>query len=144
MNSAKKQRKTIEKETNDLFQKIGDIKGTFHARMGTIKDRNNKDLTEAEKIKKTLQECTEELYKLNKLYKLIQTYPSLNDQDNDDRVATYIEPDILQCEVKWALEALLLLLSSQSCSTLCNPVDCSMPGFPVLHYLSEFAQTHVH
>ena len=70
-------------KSRDLLKKFGYIKGKFHARMGTIKDRNNKDLTEAEKIKKTLQECTEELYKLNKLYKLIQTYPSLNDQDND-------------------------------------------------------------
>ena len=76
-------------KTRDLFKKIGDIKETFHARMGTIKDRNGKDLTEAEEIKKRWQEYTEELYK-----------KSLNDPDNHDGVVTHLEPDILECEVK--------------------------------------------
>ena len=75
----------------DLFKKIRDTKGTFHAKMGTIKDRNGMDLTEAEDIKKRWQEYTE-LY--NK---------DLHDPDNHDGVITYLEPDILECEVKWAL-----------------------------------------
>ena len=78
-------------KNRDLFKKIGDIKGTFHARMGTIKDRNGKDLTEVEEIKKRQQEYTEELYK-----------KSLNDLDNQDSVVTHLEQDILECEVKWA------------------------------------------
>ena len=76
----------------DLFKKIGDIKGTFHARMGTIKNRNGKDLTEAEDINKRWQEYTEELYKKD-----------LHDPDNHDGVITHLEPDILECEVRWAL-----------------------------------------
>ena len=79
-------------KTRELFKKTGDIKGTFHARMGTIKDRNGKDLTEAEEIKKRWQEYTEELYK-----------GDLHDSDNHDGVITHLEPDILECEVKWAL-----------------------------------------
>ena len=75
----------------DLFKKTGVIKGTFHARMGKIKDRNSKDLSEAEDIKKRWQEYTK-LYKNN-----------LRDPDNYDGVITHLEPDILQCEVKWAL-----------------------------------------
>ena len=75
-------------KTRDLFKKIGDIKGTFHAKMGTIKDRNSKDLTEAEEIKKRWQEYTE-------LYK-----KGLNDSDYHDGVITHLEPDILECEVK--------------------------------------------
>ena len=78
-------------KTRDLFKKIRDTKGTFHAKMGTIKDRNSKDLTEAEGIKKQ-QEYTEELYKKD-----------LQDPDNQDGVITHLEPDILECEVKWAL-----------------------------------------
>ena len=78
--------------TRDLFKKIGEIKGTFHARMGMIKDRNSKDLMEAEEIKKRWQEYTEELYKKD-----------LNDPDNHDGVVTYLKPNILECEVKWAL-----------------------------------------
>ena len=76
-------------KTRDLFKKIGDIKGIFHARAGMIKNRNRKDLKEAEEIKKRWQEYTEELYK--------------NDLDNHDGVVTHLEPDILECEVKWAL-----------------------------------------
>ena len=75
-------------KTRDLFKKIRDIKGTFHAKMGTIKDRNGMDLTKAEDIKKW-QEYTEELYKKD-----------LNDPDNDDGVITHLEPDTLECEVK--------------------------------------------
>ena len=79
-------------KTRDLFKKIGDPKGTFHAKMGTIKDRNSMDLTEADHIKKRRQECTEELYKKD-----------LHDPDNHNGVITHLEPDILECEVKWAL-----------------------------------------
>ena len=79
-------------KTRDLFKKIRDTKGTFHANMGTIKDRNGMDLTEAEDIKKRWQEYTEELYKKN-----------LYNPDNHDGVITYLEPDILESKVKWAL-----------------------------------------
>jgi len=79
-------------KTRDLFKKIGNIKETFHARMDTIKERNGNDLTEAEGIKKRWREYTEELHK-----------KTLNDPDNHDGVITYLEPDILDCEVKWAL-----------------------------------------
>ena len=82
-------------KTRDLFKKIRDTKGTFHAKMGLIKDRNDMDLTEAEDIKKRWQEYTEELYK-----------KELHDQDNHDSVITHLEPDILECEVKWALESI--------------------------------------
>ena len=82
-------------KTRDLFKKIRDNKGIFHAQMGSIKDRNGMDLTEAEDIKKRWQEYTEELYK-----------KYLNDPDNYDGVITYLEPDILECEVKWALECI--------------------------------------
>ena len=78
-------------KTRDLFKKIRDIKGIFHAKMGTIKDRNGMDLTEAEDIKKKWQEYTE-LYKKDH-----------HDPDNHDGVVTHLEPDILECEVKWAL-----------------------------------------
>ena len=76
-------------KTRDLFKKIRDTKGTFHAKMGTIKDKNGKDLTEAEDIKKRWQGYTEELYKKD-----------LYDTDNHDGVFTHLEPDILECEVK--------------------------------------------
>ena len=80
-------------KTRDLFKKIRDTKGTFHAKMGSIKDRNGMDVTEAEDIKKRWQEYTEELYKKD-----------LHDPDNHDGVITHLEPDILECEVRWALE----------------------------------------
>ena len=80
------------RKTRDLFKKIRDTKGTFHAKMGTIKDRNGMDLTEAEDIKKRWQDHTEELYKKD-----------LHDPDNNDGVITHLEPDIMECEVKWAL-----------------------------------------
>ena len=79
-------------KTRDLFKKIRDIKGAFHAKMGTIKDRNFMGLTEAQDIKKRWQEYMEELYKKD-----------LQHPDNHDRVITHLEPDILECEVKWAL-----------------------------------------
>ena len=79
-------------KTRDLFKKIRDTKGTFHAKMGSIKDRNGMDLTEAEDIKKSWQEYTEELYKKD-----------LHDQDNHEDTITHLEPDILECKVKWAL-----------------------------------------
>ena len=82
-------------KTRDLFKKIRDTKGTFHAKVGTIKDRNGMDLTEAEDIKKRWQEYMEELYKKD-----------LHDPDNHDGVITNLEPDILECEVKWALESI--------------------------------------
>ena len=83
------------RKTRDLFKKIRDTKGTFHAKMGSIKDRNGMDQTEAEDIKKRWQEYTEELYKKD-----------LHDPDNHDGVITKLEPDILVCEVKWALESI--------------------------------------
>ena len=79
--------------SSNLFKKIRDTKGTFHAKMGTIKDRNGMDLTEEEDIKKRWHEYTKELYKKD-----------LNCLDNQDGVITHLEPDILECEVKWALE----------------------------------------
>ena len=79
-------------ETRDLFKKIRDTKGTFHEKVGTIKDRNGMDLTEAENINKRWQEYTEELYKKD-----------LHDPDNHNGVITHLEPDILECEVKWTL-----------------------------------------
>ena len=78
--------------TRELYRKIRDTKETFHEKIGTIKDRNGMDLTEAEYIKKRWQEYTEELYKKD-----------LNDPDNHDGVITHLEPNILECKVKWAL-----------------------------------------
>ena len=80
------------RKNRDLFKKIRDIKGNFHAKMGSIKDRNGRDITEAEDIKKRWQEYTEELYKKD-----------LHDPDNHDGVITHLEPNILECEVKWVL-----------------------------------------
>ena len=82
-------------KTRDLFKRIRDTKGTFHAKMGSIKNRNGMDLTEAEDIKKRWQEYTEELYKKD-----------LHNPDHHDGVITHLEPDILECEVKWALESI--------------------------------------
>ena len=81
--------------TRDLIKKITDTKGMFHAKMGTIKDRNGMDLREEENIRKRVQEYTEELYKKD-----------LHDPDNQDDVITHLEPYILECEVKWALESI--------------------------------------
>ena len=83
-------------KTRDLFKKIKDTKGIFHAKVDTIKDRNDKDLREAKEIKKRWQECTEELYK-----------KGLNDPNNRDGVITHPEPGILEFEVKWALRSII-------------------------------------
>ena len=88
-------------KTRDVIKKIGHTKRTFQERMGMIKDRNSKDLTEAEEIKKRWQDYTERLYKIG-----------LNDPDNHDGLVTHLEPGILECEVKRAL----------------GPMDCSLPG----------------
>ena len=88
-------------KTRDLFKKIRDTKGTFHAKMGSIKDRNGMDLTEEEDIKKKWQEYTEELYK-----------NGLHDPDNHDGVITDLEPDILECEDKRALESITTIVRS--------------------------------
>ena len=80
-------------KTRDLFKKIRDTKGTFHAKMDSIKDKNGMDLTEAEDVKKSWQEYTEELYKKD-----------LHNSDNHHGVITHLEPDMVECEVKWALE----------------------------------------
>ena len=82
-------------KTRDLFKKMIDTKGTFHAKMSLIKDRNGMNLKEADNIKKRWQEYTEELYKKD-----------LHDPDNHDGVITDLEPDILECEIKWALESI--------------------------------------
>ena len=85
------------RKARDLFKKIRDTKGTFHAKMGSIKYRNGRDLTEAEDIKKRWQEYKEVLYK-----------KGLHDPDNHDGLITHLEPDILECEVKWALESITI------------------------------------
>ena len=89
-------------KTRDLFKETRDTKGIFHAKMGTIKDRNGRDLTEAEDIKKKWQEYTEELYKKD-----------LHDPDNQDGVITYLEQDILECKVKWALRSIVMNKASR-------------------------------
>ena len=88
-NNANKEEKNRMRKTRDLFKKLGDTKGTFHANMGSIKDRNGRDLTEAEDIKKRWQEYTVELYK-----------KALSDSDNYDGVVTHLESDILDCAGK--------------------------------------------
>ena len=85
------------RKTRDLFKKIRDTKGTFNAKMGSIKDRNSMDLTEAEDIKKRWQEYTEEQYQKD-----------LHDPDNHDGVITHLEPDLLECEVEWALGSITM------------------------------------
>ena len=96
-------------KTRDLFKKIRDTKGTCHAKMASIKERNGLDLTEAKDIKKRWQEYTEELYK-----------KELHDQDNHDGVITHLEPDILECEVKWTLESITMNkeIHEKKCSLL--------------------------
>ena len=88
-------------KTRDLFKKIRDTTGTFHAKMGSINDSNGRDLTEVEDIKKRWQEYTEELYKKD------------HDTDNHDDVITNLEPDILECEVKWALGSIITNKASE-------------------------------
>ena len=89
-------------KARDLFTKIRGTKGTFHAKMGSIKDRNGMDLTEAEDIKKRQQEYMEGLYKKD-----------LHDQDNHNGVITHLEPDTLECEVKWSLESITMNKASR-------------------------------
>ena len=128
--------------------------------MGSIKDRNGMDLTEAEDIEKRWQEYTEELYKKD-----------LHDQDNHNGVITHLEPDFMECEIKWALGSITISKTSggdgipvelfqilkddgvkllhsvkftQSCPTLCDPMNCSTPDLPVHHQHPESTQTHVH
>ena len=121
-------------KTRDLLKKTRDTKGTFHAEMGTIKDRNGMDLTEAEDIKKRWQEFTEKLYK-----------KELHDADNHYGVITHREPDMLVCEVKWAFGSITMDKASggdgipvaaaakllQSCPTLCDSMDSSPSGSSV-------------
>ena len=90
------------RKTRDLFKKIGDIKGTLHERMGTAKDGNGKDLTEAEEIKKRWQKYTEELYR-----------KCLNDLDNYGDVVIHLQPDNLKCELKWAVESIAMKKASE-------------------------------
>ena len=90
-------------KTRDLFKKIRDTKGIFHIKMGSIKDRNGRDPTEAEDIKKRWQEYTEELYQKD-----------LHEPDNHDGVIIHLEPDILECEVKWALGSITMNKASRS------------------------------
>ena len=98
MNNAKKQENNRIKKTRDLFKKMGDTKGTFHGKMGTIMDRNGMDLTEAEEIKKRWEEYIEELYK-----------NSPNDPVNHNCVVTHLEPHFLECEeVKWTLGSITM------------------------------------
>ena len=133
-------------KTRDFFKKIRDTKGTFHAKMGSIKDRNGMDLTEAEHIKKRWEEYTEELYTKD-----------LHDPVNHNAVITHLGPDILECEVKWALRSISTNKPSgddgipgqfssvaQLCLTLFNPMNCGTPGLPVHQQLRELTQTHVH
>ena len=110
-------------KTRDLFKKTGDIKGIFHVRMGKIKDRNSKDPTEVDKIKKRWQEYTEELYK-----------KGLNDPDNLDGVVTHLEPDILECEVKWALESITTNKASGGDGI---PVELKDDAVKVLHSICQ-------
>ena len=106
-------------KTKDLSKKIRDTKGTFHTKMSSIKDRNGMDLTEAEDIKKRWQEYTEELYK-----KIFMTQITM--------MGTHLEPDIVECKVKWALGSIAAAAAAakslQSCPTLCDPIDGSPPG----------------
>ena len=101
MINEKKRKQTAEWERLDI-SKIRDTKGTFHAKMGSTKDRNGMDLKEAEDIKKRWQEYTEELYKKD-----------LHDSDNHDGMITHLEPDILECEVKWALGSITMNKASR-------------------------------
>ena len=97
-------------KTRYLFKKIRGTKGTYHAKMGSIKDRNCRDLTEPDDIKKRWQKYTEELYKKDH-----------HDPDNHDDVTTNLEPDILECEVKWALESITTNKASGGDGALSNP-----------------------
>ena len=101
MINAKKEENNGIGKTRDLFKKVRDTKGTFHAKVGTINNKNSMDLTKAEYIKKRWQEYTEERYKTN-----------FHDPDNHDGVITHLEPDILECKVKWALGSITMNTAS--------------------------------
>ena len=114
-------------KTRDLFKKIRDTKGTFLAKMGLIKDRNGMDLTEAEDIKNRWQEYTKELYK-----------KELHDPDNQDGVITHLEPDILECEVKWALESITMNKASGGDGILVELLQILKDGaVKVLHSICQ-------
>ena len=110
-------------KTRDLFKKIRDTKGTFHAKIGTVKDRNGMDLTEAEEIKKGWQEYTKELYKKD-----------LHNPDNHDGVVTDLEPDILECEVKWALGSITMNKRSGGDGI---PIELKDDAVKVLHSIGQ-------
>ena len=113
-------------KTRDLFKKIRDNKGTFHVKMGSIKGRNGMDLTEAEDIKKRWQEYTEELYKKD-----------FHDQDNHDGVITHLEPDILECEVKWALESITTNKASEGDGIPVELLQILKDAMKVLHSICQ-------
>ena len=110
-------------KTRDIFKKTRDTKGTFHAKMGSIKDRNGMGLTEAEDIKKRWQEYTEELYKKD-----------LHDQNNHDGVTTHPEPEILECEIKWALESITTNKASAGDGI---PAELKHEAVKVLHSICQ-------
>ena len=112
-------------KTRDLFKKIRDTKGIFHAKMGSIQDRNGMDLTEAEDIKKRWEEYTEELYKKD-----------LHDPDNNEVMITptHLEPDILECEVRWALGSITMNKASQS---------AGIPSPPLALFVVMLSKAHL-
>ena len=120
--NAKKQRKTREWERLEIPSRKSDTKGTFHAKMGTIKDRNGMDLTETEDIKKRWQKNTEELYKKDR-----------HDPDNHDGVNTQLEPEILECEVKWALGSITMNKASRCDGMSSNISNLLQNAFLSLH-----------
>ena len=113
-------------KTRDLFKKVRDTKVTFHANMGSIKDRNGMDLTEAEDIKKRWQEYTEELYKKD-----------LHDPENHDCVITGLQPDIPECEVKWALESITVNKASGGNGIPGDPHRLKDDAVKVLHSICQ-------
>ena len=114
-------------KTKDLFKKIRDTRGTFHAKMGSIKDRNGMDLIEAEDIKKRWQEYTEELYKKD-----------LHDPDNHDGGITHLDPDILECDVKWGLESITMNKASRGDGIPVELVHILKdPGAKILHSICQ-------
>ena len=115
------------RKTRDIFKKIRDTNGTFQGKMGSIKDRNDMDLTEADDIKKRWQEYTEVLYKKD-----------VQDQDNHDGVITHLEPDILECEVKWALESIITNKASRGDGIPVEPFQIQkVDALKVLHSICQ-------
>ena len=117
--------------------KTGDTKGTFHVKMSTIKDKNGMDITEAEDIKKRWQQYTEELNKKD------QAPPSMGFSKQEYWSGVPL-PSPIHNNLPQRTQTLCFCSVAQSCPTLCDPMDCSMPGFPVLHHLLELTQTDVH